>query len=83
MMKSTRKLVFMGLFISLEIILTRVVGLMPTNITRISLSFVVYTFFWTHVWTLVYGDYGFFGDIVGAMLFPPIGGFLLDFQFRR
>jgi len=80
MMKSTRKLVFMGLFISLEIILTRVVGLMPTNITRISLSFVVYTFS-----GLMFGPWftaimAFFGDIVGAMLFPPIGGFFIGFS---
>lgn len=78
-MKNTRKIVFMGLFIALEIVLTRVIGLMPSNITRVSLSFVVYTFS-----GLVYGPWytmcmAGVGDVVGAFLFPPNGGYYFGF----
>ena len=78
-MKTSRILVFMALFIAIEIVLTRVISIMPSGSTRISLSFIVYSFsglmfgpFFTAIWAIV-------GDIVGAILFPPIGGFYLGF----
>lgn len=78
-MKHTRKLVYMAMFIALEIVLTRLVSLMPSNTTRISLSFVVYAFagnMFGPVFGLISAA---IGDLVGAILFPPIGGFFPGF----
>lgn len=78
-MKNTRKLVFMAMFIAVEIILTRVVSLMPSNITRISLSFIVYTFAGSMFGPLFSLMSAVIGDLIGAVLFPPIGGFFFGF----
>lgn len=78
-MKNTRKLVFMALFISLEIVLTRLVGLMPSNFTRISLSFVVYAFAGTLYGPVYTAITAGLGDLLGAILFPPVGGFFPGF----
>lgn len=78
-MKNTRKLVFMALFVALDIVLTRLVGLMPSNITRISLSFVVYAFAGTLFGPIYAAVTAGIGDLVGAILFPPVGGFFPGF----
>lgn len=78
-MNTTKKLVFMGLFIALEIVLTRVVSLMPSTITRISLSFIVYSFSGLLFGPVFTGLMAMFGDLVGAILFPPPGGFMIGF----
>lgn len=78
-MKNTRKLVYMAMFIAIEIILTRVVSLMPSNITRISLSFIIYAFAGHMFGPLFSLTSALIGDLVGAILFPPIGGFFPGF----
>ena len=69
----------MALFIALEIVLTRIVGLMPSSITRISLSFIVYAFAGTLFGPLFTALTAGIGDVVGAILFPPPGGFFPGF----
>ena len=78
-MKNTRKLVFMAMFIAIEIVLTRLLSIMPAANIRISLSFVVYAFA-GHLFGPLFGvTSALIGDLVGAILFPPIGGFNLGF----
>lgn len=78
-MKNTRKLVFMALFIAMEIVLTRVVSFMPSTITRISLSFIVYAFAGSMFGPIFGALSAGVGDLVGAVLFPPPGGFMIGF----
>ena len=78
-MKTTRKLVFMALFVGIEIVLTRVISVMPGTTTRISVAFIVYALAGMMFGPLFSGMVGLFGDLVGAILFPPVGGFAPGF----
>ena len=78
-MKDTRKLVYMAMFVALEIVLTRLISLMPSNITRISLTFIVYAFAGNMFGPLFAALTALVGDLVGTILFPPIGGFFPGF----
>ncbi len=78
-MKDTRKLVYMAMFVALEIVLTRLVSLMPSNITRISLTFVVYAFAGNMFGPIFTATTALVGDLVGTILFPPPGGFFPGF----
>ena len=89
--KNTRKIAFVGMFVALEIALTRVSGIMVTSITRISLSFIAYG-----IAGLIFGPgfttiVGIVGDLIGATILPQgtffpgftisagITGFLIGF----
>lgn len=78
MMNTTKKMVMMALFIALEIVLTRLVAIMPSTFSRISLSFLVYAIagrMYGVVYTSILAG---IGDIVGMLLFPS-GTYIVGF----
>lgn len=75
----TRVLVYMALFVALDIVLTRLLALMPSTVVRISLSFVAYAvsgvMFGPWITALTAG----IGDIVGMMMFPNNAPYFIGF----
>lgn len=78
-MMKTRVLVYMALFVALDIVLTRLLALMPSTVVRISLSFVAYAvsgvMFGPWITALTAG----IGDIVGMMMFPNNAPYFIGF----
>lgn len=77
-MNTTKKMVMMALFIALEIILTRLVAIMPSTFSRISLSFLVYAIAGRMYGVIYTSVLAGIGDIVGMLLFPS-GTYIVGF----
>lgn len=77
-MSKTRKIAFIGMFVAMEIALTRFAALMPSTVTRISLSFIAFGSA-----GLLFGPKftmlsALIGDLIGATLFPQ-GTYVIGF----
>lgn len=68
-MKNTRKMVFLGLFISLQVILTRFLGI-ETPIIRVSFGFLPLALCGMLFGPLYGGICGAIADILGMLIFP-------------
>lgn len=78
-MSRTRRIAFIGMFVAMEIALTRFAALMPSSVTRISLSFIAYGSA-----GLLFGPKftmlsALIGDLIGATLFPQ-GTYIIGFS---
>lgn len=77
-MSKTRKIAFIGMFVAMEIALTRFAALMPSTVTRISLSFIAFgsagLLFGSNFTMLS----ALIGDLIGATLFPQ-GTYFIGF----
>ena len=69
-MKKTRVLVFLGLLIALDIILTRFLAFYPLPTVRFSFGFVPISFSSIFFGPIIGGIGSVIGDVIGAVLFP-------------
>lgn len=69
-MRDTRKLVFMAMFVALQIALTKIIAFMPSNVSRISLTFLTYAFAGNMFGPLFGASTAVVGDLIGHVLFP-------------
>lgn len=77
-MKNVRTIVFMGLFIALNIVFTRILSI-QTPIVRIGFSFLPIAISAIMFGPMIGGVTAAIADIIGVMLFPPQGGFFPGF----
>lgn len=78
-MKKTRILVFMSLLIALNVILTRIVRPIETDIVRVSFGFIAISLSSVVLGPWLSGLAATVADVVGYFLFPSITGFYPGF----
>lgn len=80
-MKKTRIIVLMGLFIALNVILTRIVRPVELPHLRVSFGFVATSLSSIVLGPLLSGVAAAFADVIGYFLFPSGSGFFPGFTF--
>lgn len=79
-MKNTRIIIFMGLFIALQVVLTRFFSI-QTPVIRIGFAFLPLAISSMMFGSLIGGTSAAIADIVGMMLFPTGGAYFPGFTF--
>ncbi len=78
-MKKTRILVFLGLLVAMDIILTHLLAFYPLPSVRLSFGFVPVSFSPIFFGPIIGGIGAMLGDIIGTVLFPTGGPYFVGF----
>lgn len=78
-MRKIRELAFIGMFVAMEIILSRFISLMPSTVSKVSLSFIAFASAGYLFGTKFSMTTALVADLLGATLFPQ-GTYFIGFS---